>query len=148
MIDAVIFDMDGTLTNVSSILDYLEPPERNFHKFHRESVNCPPNQWVVDDAIKAYESGLPILIVTARVFKYCWETMFWLTHNLPVPYEQLYMRPDGDFRPDGVVKREILGIIEEDGYNVIHAWDDNPHVIAVWESEGIPVTRVGNWDGN
>lgn len=142
MTDAVIFDMDGTLANVSGILDYLEPPNRNFHKFHRASVNCPPNQWVVDEAVACYEAGLPILIVTARVFKYCWETMFWLRHNLPVPYEQLYMRRDGDYRPDGVVKREIHSMIREDGYSVVRAWDDNPQVVAVWESLGIPVTIV------
>jgi hypothetical protein len=52
------------------------------------------------------------------------------------------MRRDGDFRPDGVVKLEILDMIKEDGYNVIHAWDDNPAVIEVWQSQGIPVTVV------
>lgn len=146
MKSAVIFDMDGTLCNVSSILHHLEEPHRNFHRFHRESVNCPPNPHVVQGAIEAYEAGHTILIVTARVFKYCWETMFWLTEHLPVPYEQLYMRQDGDYRPDGVVKLEILDLIDEDGYDVIHAWDDNPQVIKVWESQGIPVTVVeGHW---
>jgi hypothetical protein len=57
------------------------------------------------------------------------------------------MRPDGDFRPDGVVKREIHSKIVEDGYNVVRAWDDNPFVIEVWNDLGIPVTRVGSWDG-
>lgn len=146
MKSAVIFDCDGTLVNVSSILDHLEPPNRNFHRFHRESVNCPPNAWVVEDAVKAYESGLAILIVTARIKRYWPETQFWLRNNLPVPYENLYMRKDGDYRPDGVVKLEILDQIDADGYNVIHAWDDNPNVIKVWESQGIPVTVVeGHW---
>lgn len=145
MKDAVIFDCDGTLVNVDSVRHHLFGKDRNFHRFHRESVNCPPNEDVVAAAVEAYESGLSVLIVTARVFRYCWETMFWLSHHLPVPYEELYMRRDGDFRPDGIVKREILSMIRDDRYNVVRAWDDNPGVIEVWQSEGIPVTIVPGW---
>lgn len=139
--------MDGTLCDISSIRHYVagQASERNFHKFHRESVNCPPHQHVVGGAIEAHESGLSVLIVTARAFRYCWETMFWLSHNLPVPYEQLYMRRDGDFRPDGIVKLEILSMIKADGYNVVKAWDDNPNVIEVWRRQGIPVEVVPGW---
>lgn len=140
--DAVIFDMDGTLCDVRGIRHHLLGKARNFHKFHRESVNCPPNQWVVNDAVAAYGSGLAILIVTARVFKYWPETQFFLSMHLPVPYEKLYMRKDGDFRNDGTVKREILAQIKKDGYNVVRAWDDNPTVVEVWQQEGIPVTVV------
>lgn len=147
MKEAVIFDCDGTLVNTSSIVHWVIGPERNFHRFHRESVNCPPHEHVIRGAVEAYESGKSVLIVTARLFRYCWETMFWLQHNLPVPYEQLYMRKDGDFRPDGVVKREIYDMIIEDGYTVTEAWDDNPAVIAVWESLGIPVNVVPGWAG-
>lgn len=142
MTDAVIFDCDGTLVNVESVAHHVTGKIRNFHRFHRESVNCPPNDHVIRGAVEAYESGQAILIVTARVFKYCWETMFWLTHNLPVPYEQLYMRQNNDFRQDGIIKEEILDLIKADGYNVIHAWDDNPAVIEVWERNGIPTTKV------
>lgn len=147
MNDAVIFDMDGTLCDISGIRGYLTGKTRNFHKFHRESVNCPPHPHVVDGAVEAYESGKSILIVTARVFKYCWETMFWLTEHLPVPYEQLYMRRDLDYRPDGIVKLEILSMIRNDGYNVVEAWDDNPNVIEVWRRQGIPVNVVPGWIG-
>jgi hypothetical protein len=140
--DAVIFDCDGTLVNVESIIGHLTGQYRNFHRFHRESVNCPPNDHVVQAAVEAYEAGLTLLIVTARVKRYWPETQFWLRHNLPVPYEKIYMRADGDFRPDGVVKLEILDMIKQDGYNVIHAWDDNPVVIDVWRRQGIPVTVV------
>lgn len=147
MTDAVIVDCDGTLVNVSSILHHLDEPHRNFHRFHRDSVNCPPIASTVDEVVRAYESGLAVLIVTARVERYWPETQFWLRHHLPVPYDSIYMRKNGDYRPDGVVKLEILDQIDADGYDVVHAWDDNPNVIKVWESQGIPVTRVGNWDG-
>lgn len=148
MRSAVIVDVDGTLIDNSGIIDYLEPPGVEFHRYHVESVHAPAHGWVVDEVVDAYNQGHALLIVTARPSRYFHETRTWLSLNLPVPYAQIYMRDDGDNRPDGVVKLEILDMIDEDGFDPLHAWDDNPHVIAVWESQGITVTRVGNWDGN
>ena len=33
-------------------------------------------------------------------------------------------------------------------WNVVHAVDDNPNVIRLWEDNNIPTTKIGNWDGN
>ena len=30
-------------------------------------------------------------------------------------------------------------------YNIIEAWDDNPAIIELWRSEGIPVREVPGW---
>lgn len=108
-------------------------------------MNCPPHPAVVAAAVECYERGIAILIVTARVQRYWPETQFWLRHNLPVPYDAIYMRKDGDFRKDGIVKREILDEIRNDGYNVIGAYDDNPAVVEVWVGEGILTTIVPGW---
>jgi hypothetical protein len=68
--------------------------------------------------------------------------MFYLSMHLPVPYEQLYMRRDNDFRPDHIVKQEILDMIRRDGYNVVKAYDDRPEIAKVWEAGGIPTILV------
>lgn len=139
--DAEIFDMDGTLCDVSSIRHYVTGKERNFHKFHTESINCPPVRHVVKAAKKAHKQGRAVLIVTAREFRFAMVCMFYL-RIIGVEYEQLYMRRNGDYRADSIVKREILDIIYNDGYNVIRAWDDNPSIWDVWESAGIETVRV------
>lgn len=141
MRDAVIFDFDGTLANTSSLLHLLDEPGRDYHRYHVESIHSPAHEWVVERARIAHQWGMKVLIVTARISTYNRETVQWLENNR-VPFEKIYMREAGDFRPDGVVKREILDMIDADGYLVLHAWEDNPQVIEVWESEGIPVTRV------
>lgn len=140
--DAALFDMDGTLCDVRGIRHHLIGKTRNFHRFHRESVNCPPNQDVVDAAVEDHAAGLAILIVTARVQKYWPETQFFLRMHLPVPWDELYMRNNNDFRKDNIVKEEILAQIRADGYNPVKAHDDNPAVIEVWERNGIPTTIV------
>lgn len=141
-VPAVIFDCDGTLADVTGIRHYVTGKDRNFHRFHTEGVNCPPIRRTVVAAEELHKAGFKILIVTAREFRYAFHTMFWLRMHLPVPYEQLYMRRNKDYREDGIIKREILDLIRKDGYSIIHAFDDNPNVIKVWRDEGIPVTEI------
>lgn len=143
MRDAIIFDADGTLCNVLDIRHHLlDKSIFDYHRYHMESINCPAVSRVVRAAIEAHEAGTAVLIVTARVEKYRPETEFWLDKNLPIPYDEMYMRADGDRRDDAVIKRELLARIKGDGYNIIHAWEDKQSVAELWESEGIPVTVV------
>ena len=144
---AVIFDMDGTLADVRGIRHHIVPPTpkpkgwyKDFHAFHANSVDCPPNRAVVDHAIRASLLGNAILIVTARRAMYRNPTAWFLAIN-GVPSDALYMRGDKDGRPDYEVKKDILASIRT-RYNVIHAVDDNPAVIALWQEEGIPTTIV------
>jgi hypothetical protein len=146
MKSAVIFDMDGTLANVSSIRHYLVPDDKrrkNFDKFHAESVNVPPHSYVVNAARMAHMLGHAVLIVTAR--KHMWrnQTAWWLALN-NVPSDALFMRANEDARKDYEVKKDILAMIRQ-AWNPIRAWDDNPRIVALWDEENIPCTIVPGW---
>lgn len=147
---AVIFDMDGTLADVRSIRHHIVPPTpkpkgwyKDFHAFHSESVSVASNRAVVDHAIRAAVLGNAILIVTARRAMYRHQTAWFLALN-GIPSDALYMRGDKDGREDYLVKRDILAQIQS-RYTVIHAVDDNPSVIALWQEHGIPTTVVEGW---
>ena len=147
--NAVIFDMDGTLANVSSIRHHLKRFDngkdyKDFEAFHRESVNVPSNANVVDHAIRSYLLGNAIIIVTARRQMWARHTAMWLAMH-SVPSDAMFMRGNKDHRADTLVKKDILDAIRCT-WNVIHAVDDNPSVIALWESEGIPTTVVDGWE--
>lgn len=148
---AVIFDMDGTLADVSSIRHHLTTFEatkrrviKHFDKFHAESVNVPPHRHVVNAAQVAHLLGHKILVVTAR--KHMWRnhTAWWLAMH-GVPSDMLMMRGNDDNRKDYEVKKDMLDTIRQ-AYNVIHAWDDNPSIIKLWTEEKIPCTIVEGWD--
>ena len=149
--DAVIFDMDGTLANVSSIRHHLRIWDeskgrtiKNFDRFHEESVNVPPNPQVVNHAQVAHMLGLAVLVVTARKARWRHHTAWWLAVN-NVPSDALFMRGDDDHRPDYEVKSDILDAISHT-WNVIHAVDDNPNVIRLWNERGIPTTTIPGWE--
>lgn len=148
--DAVIFDMDGTLADVSSIrylLRFYDDSKRRhvklFNKFHAMSVNMPPHSHVVNAAQVSKMLGNDVLIVTARKHMWRHQTAWWLAMN-NVPSDALFMRGNEDNRPDYEVKKDILHTIRQ-AWNPIHAWDDNPNIIRLWKEEGIPCTIVEGW---
>lgn len=149
--DAAIFDCDGTLVNVQSIRHHVilgHPDNRgykDFEAFHEASVWCPPILTTVQAVEEAYMAGLGVLVLTARAERWRGHTHGWYESHVPVPYDALLMRPDGDFRADHLVKADMLTRLRADGWNPVAAWDDNPSIVELWRSHGIPCTVVPGW---
>lgn len=151
--DAVIVDMDGTLVDVSSIRHHVikgfEYPDgsvrqkKNFDAFHTESATCPPIQDTMALVGMYMSFGAKIIIVTARSRKYRIPTVWWLLWN-GIATDDLFMRRDGDYRPDYEVKKDLLVEIRK-RWNPVHAIDDNPNVIRLWKDENIETTTVPGW---
>ncbi len=147
--EAVVFDCDGTLVNVSSIRHLVAGGPQNgyrkdFDAFHREAVNCPPHPWVVEAARAEHAAGRAVLVVTGRSAEHRNSTAFWLALH-GVPSDAMWMRARGDYRPDYVVKAEILAKIRP-RWNVIRAYDDNPAILRLWAQEKIPTVVVPGWE--
>lgn len=146
---ATLFDVDGTLVDVSSIrylVDRTDPNftgQRQFDRFHAESIDCPPHQKVLDAWKDVLESGRIPLVATGRTEKHREVTKWWLTNHHLFPLQQLH-RKNGDFRPDVEVKAEMLDLLLEH-YDIVEVWDDNPHVIELWKSRGLKVNVMPGW---
>lgn len=137
---AVIVDLDGTLCNVSTILHFVEGEEKDFHAFHAASAWCPPDDHVAAAVRTAHDAGEGILVVTGREFIWRDLTLDWLRdHDLP--YDELVMRISGDYRPDHVIKAEMLDDLLARGWAVADAWEDQDDIAELWESCGISVHR-------
>jgi phosphoglycolate phosphatase-like HAD superfamily hydrolase len=152
MHDAIIFDVDGTLADVSPYLYHIRNIynstnfKKDYDKFHEESICALPNQEVVEMVSKAFFDQKHVIIVTSRNEHWRGVTSYWLAKH-DIGHHALYMRKDGDFRPDYEVKKDILLKIKKH-WRVIHAVDDNPAVLKLWYEYGIPTTKIGDWDGN
>lgn len=139
---AVIFDVDGTLCDVTGIRYLLDGETRNFHAFHVESTGCPTHPHVAA-LTHALKPEIKRLVVTARKWRYYTHTLWWMLLN-NVKFDAIYMRGDKDDRKDAIVKQEILDNINK-YYDVVFAIDDNPNVIEVWKRNGIPTAVIPGW---
>lgn len=139
---AVIFDMDGTLVDVSHRVHHLDG-EKDWKAFHDAMEYDTPVEAIVllariVKAARLNGEELAVLVVTARHDDPRYERMTrdcLMLHD--VPFDRLYMRADTDTRPDHVIKREILQRILDDGYEPVLAVDDRPEVVKMWRDHGI-----------
>jgi phosphoglycolate phosphatase-like HAD superfamily hydrolase len=143
---AYIFDVDGTLANVDPFLHYVRGDKKDYDAFHMSSIDALPNIEVVQMLNNAVSDGYSILIVTSRKEKWRGLTSMWLAVN-NIRSHALFMRENHDNRSDYEVKKDILNNINK-LWDVIHAVDDNPHVIKLWEENNINTTKIGDWDGS
>lgn len=141
---AAIYDIDGTLADISDIRHYAIGGLLDYDAFHREARNSHCHPRVVEACRWDLECGFAVFIVTARNEKYKDATVEWLRRH-EVKHHGLFMRKSDDMRDDVDVKRDILAEIRGHGYQVVHAWDDNPHVAELWRSEGIIAHLVPGW---
>lgn len=146
---AIIIDVDGTAADVTAIRHFVREDfggKKDFDKFHEAATGSPVNQEVLEAAQKAKANGITVIIVTARKEKWRYSTLWWLLLN-DFPFDHQFHRPDWDMRPDYEVKKDILKKIRTK-YEVIHAYDDNPNVIKLWNEEGIETTIIPGWVDN
>jgi hypothetical protein len=95
-----------------------------------------------------------IVYVTGRPERLRGLTMNWLReHKFPVPAAQgviatchMYMRKDGDHRPDDIVKGEMLDAVIADHGRPLLAFDDRNSVVAMWRKRGVPCLQVAEGD--
>jgi FMN phosphatase YigB (HAD superfamily) len=142
---AYIFDVDGTLANVDPYLHLVRGSNRDYDAFHEASIGALPNIEVVEMLNNAVSDQCAILIVTSRKEKYRGLTSMWLANN-NIRSHGLFMRADNDNRPDYEAKKDMLDKITK-LWDIVHAVDDNPNVIKLWEDHSIPTTKIGTWDG-
>jgi acid phosphatase class B len=137
--DAVIFDIDGTLSTISKERQELIR-KRSWDKFHRLSICAEVNKEVVASLVAHWEAGIKIILLTARPERWRESTIHWLEKN-DIPFDSLRMRIDGDKRRSNHSKKEHVKDIL-DWHNVLEAYDDRQQDIDLFKSFGIKTIKV------
>lgn len=144
----VIVDCDGTLADNRKEADRAfgrEGEKKNFPYFFRSIKNSRANPEVVELTKKMRAEGLNIVLLTGRSDEAAAELIHFLKRS-GAPISRVYCKKEGDFRPDSDYKAEVIRDLAKDGMKIVHAIDDRPRSIAVWEQAGILVSRVEHHD--
>jgi hypothetical protein len=152
----IIFDIDGTLANIKQRLHYIQEIKEDvrnengswkgekvvkkpdWNAFNRAMVHDEPNLHIIGiyKAMCDMKRGgdYPAVFVTGRPEDYRAETEEWLRNNGMQP-TRLFMRPEGDYRSDVEIKREIHEKYIK-GAPVFFVVDDRDAVVAMWRELG------------
>jgi predicted kinase len=142
---AVIFDIDGTLSDPTHRLHHVTGDNRNWDAFFGEMGADPIHEPIRKLLYSLGRHTDIILICTGRPENYREATETWLT-NKGIFRNKLYMRPAGDTRQDHIVKAEMLAAIRADGYEPWLVIDDRPSVVAMWRANGLTCLQCRDWD--
>jgi predicted kinase len=135
--NAIIVDLDGT---------YCHKCDRNWFEYSK--VDQDALDVTVDGIVRAYANmGYTILIVSGREgTQECRsKTLSWLDKH-KVPYYDLMMRNEKDFRRDSIVKKEIYERFIKDKFDVEFVLDDRNSVCIMWREIGLKCLQVA--EGN
>ncbi len=124
--DAYIVDIDGTLSHMKG---------RSPFEWKRVGEDLVDNS-VADTVAKLKIAGSNILILSGRDAVCRTETEEWLKKN-GIPFDGLYMRPEGDNRKDNIVKKELYENNIKGKYNILGVFDDRDQVVSLWRSLGL-----------
>lgn len=134
---AILFDLDGTLADISHRRPYLQKDPPDWKSFNANIGGDTPNVPILELYRTLWDARKHnLIIITGRTEEQRIHTEQWLTWN-NIPFEKLLMRPSGDFRPDHVIKEEILQRLIADGYKILLAVDDRQQVVDMWRRHGI-----------
>lgn len=87
------------------------------------------------------ENGYECVVLTARSKSALLNSKNWLA-KFQIDCEHIFMREDEDYRPDYIVKEELLKEIREKFGEPFVAFDDRPDVLEMYKRNKIPTLGV------
>lgn len=164
----VFVDVDGTVADLQHRRKYVAAKPKNYALFERMIPHDSPIQWVIDAVNRLYDAGWTVVMCSGRRETQKAMTEDWLAKH-GVRYHAFYIRPEfeynvagdptsgykltkkgdaylPDYRPDYIVKKELLERARMDGYDPDVVFDDRDQVVAMWRENGVPVVQVAEGD--
>lgn len=141
----IVFDLDGTLANIEHRLHRITGEKKNWEAFHADMVNDGVHGSVATLFRGMRTLGYRMIISTGRFEANRPETEGWLRNRLLFPHD-LFMRPDGDYRPDYEVKEDMLRDLQIGRNNILFVVDDRSSVVEMWRRNGLTVLQCAKGD--
>ena len=165
MKDIIVCDLDGTLCNIDHRLHFVqyvnkpvegvsldcnERPRKDWDSFFAGVPNDTVNEPVLEVLERFQFEDFKIIFSSGRPERCRLDTIEWLYKHTNLfgadkSGASLYMRQDGDFRRDDIVKQEILDkYIDKD--RVLFVLDDRDQVVDMWRRNGLTCFQVAEGD--
>lgn len=134
---AIICDLDGTLINIEHRRHFVEGEKKDWKSFlHPENLRQDTvNNWC-RFIINRVANDVKILYVTGRSENLRQVTKDWCIEHV-CRFNFLFMREEGDYRQDAIIKEDIYKQYIEPQYDVVFCIDDRKSVVDMWRRLGL-----------
>jgi beta-phosphoglucomutase-like phosphatase (HAD superfamily) len=142
---AVIWDLDGTLSNDAARAHFVEVEHGRARdwKSYFDAIDTDPPIAASMEVLRAMPAaGIRILFLTGRPEYTRPKTERWLRANGLTEYDALIMRPENERRPAGWFKAEAVRRLRRE-YELVCAFEDRIDVADHLREAGVPVFLYG-----
>jgi phosphoglycolate phosphatase-like HAD superfamily hydrolase len=137
---AVVFDLDGVLSDAASRQHFIEAGRRNWNAFFEACGDDP----LIDDVARLLElldSRLRIILLTGRPARVQPQTLAWL-QRYELRWDLLIMRDYGDYAAAREFKQDTVHDLRRYGFTLELAFEDDRRNLEMFRSEGVPCVYI------
>jgi len=137
---AVVFDIDGVLSDAAGRQHFLEWGRRDWDAFF-DACGDDPLVGEVARLLELLDPGLSIVLLTGRPLRVQPQTLAWLAHNR-LRWDALVMRDRGNYSQASSFKRAAVAELRQFGFELLLAFEDDLRNRDMFHTEGIPCIYI------
>ncbi len=138
--EAVVFDVDGVLSDAVGRQHFIERGRRDWDRFFDACGDDP----VIEELARLLElldRRLHVVLLTGRPIRVQPQTLAWL-ERYELRWDLLVMRARGDYSQVTWFKRDAVCDLRAYGFDLRLAFEDDPSNFAMFHAEGIPCVYI------
>lgn len=137
---AVVFDMDGVLSDASTRQHYLEYPRRDWEAFFHA---CGDDELIAEVArlLEVIDAGHRVVLLTARPLRVRPQTLAWLD-RYGLRWDLLIMREHSDWMASALFKERSVEELRDYGFELRLAFEDDRRNVSMFHRQGVPCVYI------
>jgi hypothetical protein len=137
---AVIFDIDGVLSDAAGRQHFIEQGNRDWSAFF-EACGDDPVIEEIARLLELLDSSLAVVLLTGRPLRVQPQTLAWL-RRYGLRWDLLVMRERGDYSQVTSFKQRTVVDLRAHGFDLRLAFEDDPSNHAMYVADGIPCVYI------
>jgi phosphoglycolate phosphatase-like HAD superfamily hydrolase len=137
---AVVFDIDGVLSDAAGRQHFLERGRRDWSAFF-EACGDDPVIEEIARLLELLDSSLKVILLTGRPARVQPQTLAWL-RRYGLRWDLLVMRDRGDYAHVTSFKSGVVADLRQHGFDLRLAFEDDPSNHAMYVAAGIPCVYI------
>lgn len=137
---AVVFDLDGVLSDAAGRQHFVDGPWRDWDAFFEKCGDDPVIEEVAT-LLHLLDPGLLIVLLTARPAWVQPQTLAWL-YRYKLRWDLLIMRDQGDYGAARQFKQRSVEELRDAGFDLVLSFEDDRRNVEMFHGEGVPTVYI------